>query len=123
MRSKSQSEGSLKEFVLSGRLPLKALVILVMGLLLIVIGGLNFESNESTARSDEEKIAELCSLSEGVGECRVMVTYTPDGNSVYAVTVLCDGANSTEVRGRVTEMICSLYGIGAHRVTVMKLAE
>ena len=123
MRLKSQSEGSLKEFVLSGRLPPKALVILVMGLLLIVIGGLNFESNESTARSDEEKIAELCSLSEGVGECRVMVTYTADGNSVYAVTVLCGGANSTEVRGRVTEMICSLYGIGAHRVTVMKLAE
>ena len=60
---------------------------------------------------------------EGVGECRVMMTYYPDSNEerVYAVLVLCEGAESPDVRERITSLCCSLYGIGSHRVEIQKL--
>ena len=64
----------------------------------------------------------MCSLIDGVGECRVMITYYPDDESrVYAVLVLCDGAESVYVREKITSTLCSLYGIGAHRVKICRL--
>ena len=121
MKLRSKSDSSILGFITSeGTLPKVALLLLV-GVLLIVIGSINFEEEKTV--SEEERIAEICSAGEGVGECRVMVTYSDDGESVYAVAVLCEGADSVEVRKRVSGMICSLYGIGAHRVSVMKLSE
>ena len=62
---------------------------------------------------------------DGVGECRVMMTYRDrEGeDSVYAVTILCDGAGSVNVRRDLTEMVCSLYGIGRNRVEIFLLNE
>ena len=121
MKSKSRLEGSLLGFVLSGGAAPKALIILMLGFLLLMLGNLDIGADDGI--TEEEKISEICAMTDGVGECRTMVTYTSDGSEVYAVTVLCRGADSAEIRGKVTSMICSLYGIGAHRVTVMKLAE
>ena len=121
MKLKSRSEGNPLGFILSGGVAPRALVILMLGFLLLMLGNLNLGVREEGG--EEEKISEICAMTDGVGECRAMVTYTSDGNAVYAVTVLCRGADSAEIRERITDMICSLYGIGAHRVTVMKLAE
>ena len=121
VKSKSDSEGSFRSFLShSGKAP-KAAAILLLGALLIILG--NAELGGQKDAREEEKIAEICSVPEGVGECRVMVTYSPNGESVYAVAVLCEGAESAAVRGRITEMICALYGIGSHRVSVMKLSQ
>ena len=63
----------------------------------------------------------MCSMTEGVGECRVMITYSADGKSVYGVAVLCEGAESPEVRANVTELLASLFGIGANRISILKI--
>ncbi|MBO7197060.1 MAG: hypothetical protein J6V80_07065, partial [Clostridia bacterium] len=67
--------------------------------------------------------AQMCSLIEGVGECRVMITYDPDSREerVYAVLVLCEGADSASVRERITSSLSSVYGIGSHRIEIQKL--
>jgi hypothetical protein len=67
----------------------------------------------------EERTANLCSLVEGVGECQVMVTYRQE--QVYAVAVICEGAEITEVRRDVTNLITSLYGIGTNRVEILPM--
>ena len=121
VRSKSDSDGSFLSFLnFSGVAP-KAIFILVVGILLLVIGTMDFGSFEDPG--EEEKIREMCAMTEGVGECRAVVTYSSDGESVFAVAILCEGADSLDVRKRVTETICSLYGIGAHRVSVIRLSQ
>ena len=92
--------------------------ILCLGLLLILLSGMAGEGQEKPV-GEEEKAAELCSLIDGVGECRVMMTY--DGEEVFAVLVLCDGGESVAVRERITSVFCALYGIGAHRVEIQRL--
>ena len=119
--SKSNSEGSLFGFIMSGSVAPKVAIIMVLGILLLILGRGDIVATKG--ESAEEKIAELCSMTEGVGECHVTVTYSAGGEEVYAVAVLCDGSDSPKVRETITSVICSLYGIGAHRVTVMKLGE
>ena len=51
-----------------------------------------------------------------------MITYSGDGE-VYAVAVLCDGAESALVRERLTSLVCSLFGVGANRVEILKIKE
>jgi hypothetical protein len=91
------------------------LPILALSLLLMVGAG-----GKDEAPTDlDERTAQLCSQVSGVGECRVMITYRDD--EVFAVAVLCDGADNIEVRKNLTSLISSLYGIGAHRVEILSL--
>ena len=101
-----------------------ALPILIIGvLLLIVCSGLGNGGAEATDAPDEEaRIAELCAMTEGVGECRVMLTYDDVGR-VSAAAVLCEGADRAEVRRRITDMLTSLYGIGSNRISVLKISD
>lgn len=71
----------------------------------------------------EARLADMCSEIDGVGECRVMITYSEDGESVYAVAVLCDGGDSVAVRERITELMVSLFGIGSNRISVLKIKK
>ena len=70
----------------------------------------------------ETKVSQMCSSTDGVGNSRVMITYKEDGE-VYAVAVLCEGADSIAVREKITGLVCSLFGIGAHRVSILKISE
>ena len=101
---------------------LKIGLFLVLGLVLIFLSGISGEKAvEQQGR--EEKAAEMCSLIEGVGECRVMMTYKDsDEREVYAVLVICEGGESARVREKITSMFCALYGIGAHRVEIQCLS-
>ncbi len=63
----------------------------------------------------------MCSMIDGVGECRVMINY--GDNEVTAVLILCEGAESVKVRRDLTEAVCSFYGIGANRVEIFSLNE
>ena len=95
--------------------PMMLLPILALSLLLLGGTGQKTEAPKDL----EEKTAELCSQVSGVGECRVMITYRDD--EVFAVAVLCDGADNIEVKHNLTSLISSLYGIGAHRVEILSL--
>lgn len=70
----------------------------------------------------EERTEQLCSAVEGVGECDVMITYG-EGGEVYAVAVLCDGAERASVRRSITELASSLFGIGTNRISVLKKSK
>ena len=93
------------------------LLLPILALSLLLLGGTG-QKNEAP-KDLEEKTAELCSQVSGVGECRVMITYRDD--EVFAVAVLCDGADNIEVKHNLTSLISSLYGIGAHRVEILSL--
>ena len=44
-------------------------------------------------------------------------------DEVFSVAVICEGADDVSVRARLTELITSLYGIGANRVSIVKLEK
>ena len=121
MKSESRLGSSFRSFISSGGIAPKAALVLLIGVLLLAIGSFDFGGKKDIC--EEEKLSEICSMTEGVGECRVVVTYAEDGESVYAVALICDGADSPSVRKRLTETVCTLYGIGANRVAVIKLSE
>lgn len=95
-----------------------------LGLILIVLGGA--DKQEETPLGIEKSIAEACSRIEGVGECYAYVYYSGDDVSegeVESVIVVCEGADSVEVRYKLTEIITSFLGIGANRVRVEKMSD
>lgn len=107
----------LKKFINEKRGKLLPLLVIPVAVLLIVLGsGIESQPAQSTP---EDELAAVCSEIEGVGECRVMVTYK-DGE-VFAVAVICEGAENIRTRERIIELITSVYGIGSNRVTVHKL--
>lgn len=96
--------------------------IAVLALILILIGSVGVENKEEAGENLESKVAQMCSMTEGVGDCSVMITYTSEGE-VYAVAVLCDGAESVVVREKITSLMCSLFGVGANRVEILKIKK
>lgn len=92
--------------------------LLLFALILIFSSG----GEATKAEPDEaEELAELCSSISEVGECRVKISYR-DGE-VFAVAILCEGAESPRVQKKLTELVCSMYGIGSNRVTIQPLAK
>ena len=115
-----KSDRSFRDFLAGGKLS-AFLPLLLFGVALLLLPTV-FGGGEGEAEREvtgEERLSELCAAVEGVGECRVMVTY--EGESVYAVAVLCEGAESVAVKERVVELIGSLYGIGSNRIAVIEL--
>ena len=98
------------------------LLLPILALSLLLIGGTGQSTGQRAeeAKDLEEETAELCSSVLGVGECRVMITYDED-DAVFAVAILCQGAEDIRVQRDLTSLICSLYGIGAHRVEILSL--
>jgi type III secretory pathway lipoprotein EscJ len=117
-----KSEGSFLSFLKGGGVK-KILPLLAVGVALLVLSSPLFfgrEEGETVSVSAEGELSELCSAIDGVGRCRVMITYG-EGEEVAAVAVLCDGADSVEVRARLNELISSLYGIRTNRISVVKM--
>ena len=109
------------DFVRGGGLKY-ALPILLVGVLLLIACA-SFDGEDMAEAMDEEtRIAEMCAMTDGVGECRVMLTFDTDGR-VTAVAVLCEGADRAEVRRSITDMLTSLYGIGSNRISVLKISD
>ena len=121
---KLKSGKSLGELFSFSEKSLKIGIVIILGLVLILIGSFDAEEKKTTL-SEEEKIAEICSMMEGVGKCKAMITYSGSEREkeVFAVLLLCEGAESTNVRAELTEAICAIYGIGANRVEIFSLNE
>lgn len=83
----------------------------------------------------EEELAEMCSSIEGVGRCRVTVSFSAGESLQYkgsqligstpprvlGVSVVCEGAERDGVRSEISECMRALFDIGANRVSVMKM--
>ena len=103
----------------------KKVVIFIVVILVLLFALLFFGEggNGENPASDnaEARLEELCSGIEDVGQCRVMVTYK--NGEVFAVAVICEGAEDPVVKQRICDLISSIYGIGYNRVTVQPMAK
>lgn len=118
---KLKSVGEIREFLFGEGNRIWLVGLMLLGLILILIGNEQTGEKIAVTRTEEMRATEMCAMMDGVGDCRVMMTYRPDSDEVYAVLVLCDGAESVAVRERITSLFTSLYGIGSHRVEIEKL--
>ncbi len=104
--------------------PWLKIALAALGALLIIFSG--FLGKSSEEKSEEERLAELCSMIEGAGEVRVVISYGEESSyfsgsgegCVLGVAVFCDGADDVRVRSEIKEMISVLYGIGTNRITI-----
>ena len=118
-----KSDKSFFDFLRTQRGLWRVAIVLALGLLLILLSGGLRSCSTDTMHSEvgiEERTAEACSSIDSVGRCRVMITYGEEGD-VFAVAVLCEGAENDRVRADVVRLCTSLFGIGANRVSVLKI--
>lgn len=106
---------------------LKIGIVLSLGLILVFLGTRSEGkvSAESTV-GIEERISQACSNVAGVGKCEVFIYYAPADSKikeseVESVLVICEGADSVEIRLRLTEILSSVFGIGTNRVRIEKM--
>ncbi|MBQ7363028.1 MAG: hypothetical protein IJW48_05805 [Clostridia bacterium] len=126
MNVKSKS-GSLGIFGTKGMLAVA--LMFGLGVLLIFFGMSDTKESATAEVSTEESIETICSAIEGVGECRVLISYEREGGTfgtserevIKGIIVVCEGGSSDKVRQRVTDALSSLYGIGANRIRVEQL--
>ena len=119
---KLKSDKTFLDFLRSAEASPRLAVILLIGAGLILFGSLGAGRIETAADDPEHRISEMCSLADGVGRCEVMLHYDREGE-VNSAIVLCEGADSAEVRARVVSMVASFYGIGTHRIEVVKISR
>ena len=118
-----------------------ALILLIglLGLMLIIFSATRSEDAEFTGTEEykkalEQELGDACSRVEGVGKCRVIVSFSEGERLEYkgsqivstspprvrGVTVICDGADSASVRSDLTDMLAALFDIGKNRICVLK---
>jgi stage III sporulation protein AG len=120
-------------------------LLILLGLILILSSSFsedakNENRNETITLDEykerlEEEIRELCSSVDGVGKCRVTVTFERGEQNVYkgssvietkpprvqGISVVCRGGDSDSVRIQLTELLTALFDIGSNRVAILKL--
>ena len=125
-RLSSISDGRLIAYLKNRKGIALAAVVLVLAVILILFG--SNDSGEAIDESLEHKVEELCTSLVGVGECPVMRYYREqtsryDDKKVESVVIVCEGADSVEVRRSLTEMLSALFGIGSNRVRIEKMRK
>ena len=97
-----------------------------LGILFIFIGG-GKEEEVSENTDIEESLAAAFSSMDGVGRCEVLLYCSDCGKeneeTVQSVIVICEGADSVEVRSMLTSVLSSFFGVGTNRIRIEKLKE
>ena len=117
---KSVSKSLFVSFLQKNRWVLWLFVLVVFGVALIIISG-RVGGEVSSVGSEEERIASLVSGIDGAGRAEVVINKKE--GEIVSCAILCTGADSTQVVSEVKALISSLYGIGYHRISVIKLSE
>ena len=115
-----RSDKSFKDFLFSEGKYKRLLPLVILGVILILLSSF-VQEKEAAEPTLEEELVSVCSSLEGVGECRVMISYSENGETVEAVAVICEGADSAAVRARIISLIESLFGIRSGRISVLKI--
>ncbi len=136
------SLNSLINAILKDKKKLTALIVVFVGILIII---LSFGSKEESKYEEysldkykaelEDELESLCESIDGVGKCRVTVTFS-DGEKfeykgsnvvgsepprVLGVTVVCDGGDRADIKSDISECMKALFNIGSNRVCVLKM--
>ena len=88
------------------------LLILVLGVILMLLPTGSAKSEEAEGN---ERIQQMLSSVEGVGEAQVII-------SDNGVVVVCRGAENAAVRLDIIRAISAYTGFGSDRITILKLA-
>lgn len=106
------------------------IVIAILGVVLLSVAGSSGGSNEVSEDTLTRQVREFLEDIDGVGECRVMISYeykesgyfsSDEEGRVKAVAVACRGAKKVEIRKKITDLLCTLFDIGANRVNISEL--
>ena len=89
------------------------LLILVLGIILMLLPTGSAKSEEAEGN---ERIQQMLSSVEGVGEAQVII-------SDNGVVVVCRGAENAAVRLDIIRAISAYTGFGSDRITILKLAD
>ena len=89
------------------------LLILILGIVLML---LPTGTEKSTTAEGDERIQQMLSSVEGVGEAQVII-------SDSGVVVVCRGAENADVKLDIIRAISSYTGFGSDRITILKLAD
>ena len=89
------------------------LLILVLGVILMLLPTGSAKSEEAEGN---ERIQQMLSSVEGVGEAQVIT-------SDNGVVVVCRGAENAAVRLDIIRAISAYTGFGSDRITILKLAD
>ena len=140
----SNERAGAMDFIKKNKKALGVVLLLLLGIFLLIFSSIDpslSEGSESVGSLEEYKsrleaeLGELCSSVNGVGRCRVTVTFERGEERVYkgstlieskppkvmGVTVVCKGADSDLVRAELVSMMSALFDIGSNRIAVLKL--
>ena len=91
----------------------------------------NVDSNTNVQGDLEERLENVLSSMEGVGEVEVMITTQEKENSLFetenvegevlGVVVVAQGAGTATVDKKILEAVEALFGIEAHKISIVKM--
>lgn len=140
------SFGKLKDYIKGDK---RIKLILVLGILVIVLIALSGIGGNKSERTDtatigelskyekklEERLSDILSEIEGVGDIKVMVTLDTSEESEYGrskdmllsvkapsvrgVIVVCEGGDNIVVKEKVTSAVSGVFGISTTRISVI----
>lgn len=140
----SNERAGAMDFIKKNKKALGVVLLLLLGIFLLIFSSVDPSLSEGAESVDsleeyksrlEAELGELCSSVNGVGRCRVTVTFERGEERVYkgstlieskppkvmGVTVVCKGADSDLVRAELVSMMSALFDIGSNRIAVLKL--
>ena len=140
------SYGKLKEYIKSDK---RIKLILALGaavIILIAFSGISGKKSENVStvsieelsqyeRRLEERLSDILSEIDGVGDIRVMITLDTSEENEYGkskdmllsvkapeirgVIVVCDGGDNIIVKEKVTSAVSGVFGISTTRISVI----
>ena len=103
------------------------LILLLVGILLVVIAiptksGTKEKSvgdlKEWSTSETEQRLENILSQMQGIGEVHVMITYRQE-NEVEGVVVVAEGGEQGVTVQKITEVVRALFNVDSHKIKVI----
>ncbi len=103
------------------------LILLLVGILLVVIAIPTKSGTEEKSVGDlkewstsetEQRLENILSQMQGIGEVHAMITYKQD-NQVEGVVVVAEGGEQGVIVQKITEVVRALFDVDSHKIKVI----
>ena len=103
------------------------LILLLIGILLVVIAiPTKSETEEKSVGASkewstsetEQRLENILSQMQGIGEVHVMITYRQE-NEVEGVVVVAEGGEQGVIVQKITEVVRALFDVDSHKIKVI----
>ena len=103
------------------------LILLLVGILLVVIAIPTKSGTEEKSVGDlkewstsetEQRLENILSQMQGIGEVHVMITYRQE-NQVEGVVVVAEGGEQGVIVQKITEVVRALFDVDSHKIKVI----